>query len=102
MGDNIKGYKARPHADLISEVMSEFFPKTDREHALKSEIERLRAEVQNLGASANSMAWYKSRAEKAESLLAERDNFIVDNGLWTKFVESIRTKEALAQKETKE
>jgi hypothetical protein len=45
MTDDVEQKAARPHDELICELLDSRIPKNEREHAAAREIERLRAEV---------------------------------------------------------
>lgn len=47
-GSDTRGKAARPHAELLAEIMDSRIPKTEREHAAAREIERLTRERDEL------------------------------------------------------
>lgn len=50
-----RGYAAKPHKDLIAELMNSNNPKNEREHAAVREIERLQEALANTFAAIHAI-----------------------------------------------
>jgi len=75
--------QARPHCELIAELLDSRQPKTEREHAAVREIERLRHDIERHIAIASEHATEceRLRAELAECREdAERWRYLRDDG----------------------
>jgi hypothetical protein len=62
--------QARPHCELIAELLDSRQPKTEREHAAEREIERLRHDIERHIAIASEHA---TECERLRAELAARD-----------------------------
>ena len=60
--------QARPHCELIAELLDSRQPKTEREHAAEREIERLRHDIERHIAIASE---YATECERLRAELAE-------------------------------
>ena len=70
--------QARPHCELIAELLDSRQPKTEREHAAVREIERLRHDIERHIAIASEYATEceRLRAELAECRLVSNRRFL--------------------------
>lgn len=64
--------QARPHCELIAELLDSRQPKTEREHAAVREIERLRHDIERHIAIASE---YATECERLRAELAELRRF---------------------------
>jgi chromosome segregation ATPase len=66
--------QARPHCELIAELLDSRQPKTEREHAAVREIERLRHDIERHIAMASELA------TENERLRADNERLLLDVG----------------------
>ena len=73
--------QATPHEQLIAELMRPTVPKTEREHAAVREIERLRAELNDIAAALPGVPDWQP-IETAPKDGEKRLLLVVDHGEW--------------------
>jgi len=65
--------QARPHDELIRELLDSRIPKSEREHAAAREIERLREEVKELCETLEALEPLEMLGETANDIMWELD-----------------------------